>query len=180
MPLRGFIAFGNIMRERCPFQLSWFALRRGGALCLEKISPAGRLTQISNNAFGLFSLPSPSEKCYSGPGFSLWYWIGVLRAPRLRRLPVWACWSSQLSPRAVSAQTPPTAPLPYKDKGERERMCDKVMKKSEAGTGRLKTEYENVFAYYYYYESSQCRRLDVMFIKRIPSVYHVIRNDTIM
>lgn len=126
MPLRGFIAFGNIMRERCPFQLSWFALRRGGALCLEKISPAGRLTQISNNAFGLFSLPSPSEKCYSGPGFSLWYWIGVLRAPRLRRLPVWACWSSQLSPRAVSAQTPPTAPLPYKDKGERENEC--VMK----------------------------------------------------
>lgn len=129
MPLWRYIAFSSIiMRERCPFQLSWFAQRR--ALCPEQISAGKSLnTDINHldNAFGIFSLPLSSEKCYSGPGFSLWCWMGVLRASRLRCLPVWARWSSQLSPRAVSAQTPPTAPLPYKDKGERERERTSVM-----------------------------------------------------
>lgn len=172
MPLWRYIAFSSIMRERCPFQLSWFAQRR--ALCAEQISAGKSLnTDINHldNAFGIFSLPLSSDKCYSGPGFSLWRWMGVLRASRLRCLPVWACWSSQLSLRAVSAQTPPTAPLPYKDKGERENECV-IIKwwkrvKQEQEDSRLST---NICLFI---DFSQYRWLDVILIKGIPSVHNV-------
>jgi len=48
-------------------------------ICAETIS-AGKSLKISNQwdyAFRLFSLPLPSEKCYSGPGYNFWCWMGV-------------------------------------------------------------------------------------------------------
>jgi len=106
-------------------------------ICAETIS-AGKSLKISNQwdyAFRLFSLPLPSEKCYSGPGYNLWCWMGVLGLTvcvvfLYERVEVPSCHRAPFPPKLHQQ-------IHFLIRTKERESGYKVMKKSETGTGRL-------------------------------------------